>query len=161
MARYVDKLEEEGIAAPASTPVVFYCGADRVVAHDVIDVAGEETCGEVEFVLLLTEEGLHVTVGSDHTDRALETKGLTRRIAVRVPTFYAALSIVAHSDLVLTGPTPLRRLGAGLPPIATLTPPLPLPDHALDLLWHERFAKDPAHAWLRTTISDVVRDVLR
>jgi len=76
VARYVAKLEEEGIAAPKSTPIVFYCGADRVVSHDVIDVTGAETCGEVEFVLLVTDEGLHVTVGSDHTDRALETKSI-------------------------------------------------------------------------------------
>jgi DNA-binding transcriptional LysR family regulator len=105
----------------------------------------------------------HALVGEGlgFVDRALEAKGLTRRIAVRVPTFYAALSIVAHSDLVLTGPTPLRRLSAGLPPIATVAPPLTLPEHALDLLWHERFAKDPAHAWLRTSITDVVRNVLR
>jgi predicted amidohydrolase len=76
VAKYVAKLEEEGIAAPESTPAVFYCGADRVVTHDVIDVTGKETCGEVEFVLLVTDEGLHVTVGSDHTDRALETKSI-------------------------------------------------------------------------------------
>jgi predicted amidohydrolase len=72
VARYVAKLEEEGIAAPESTPVVFPCGVDRVVCHDVIDVTGDRTCGEVEFVLLVTREGIHVTVGSDHTDRALE-----------------------------------------------------------------------------------------
>ncbi|MGH8913609.1 MAG: DUF2848 family protein [Acidimicrobiia bacterium] len=76
VARYVAKLEEEGIAAPKSTPVVFYCGADRVLTHHVIDVAGAETCGEVEFVLLVTDDGLHVTVGSDHTDRALETESI-------------------------------------------------------------------------------------
>ena len=105
----------------------------------------------------------HALVGEGlgFVDRALEAKGLGRRIAVRVPTFYAALSIVAHSDLILTGPTPLRRLGAGLPPIAALPPPLLLPEHALDLLWHERFAKDPAHAWLRASITEVVRDALR
>jgi predicted amidohydrolase len=76
VARYVAKLEEEGIAAPESTPTVFYCGADRVVAHDEIQVTGNETCGEVEFVLLVTEEGIHVTVGSDHTDRALEQQSI-------------------------------------------------------------------------------------
>ncbi|HVR80227.1 MAG TPA: DUF2848 family protein [Acidimicrobiia bacterium] len=72
VARYVAKLEEEGIAAPESTPAVFPCGADRVVSHDVIDVTGDRTCGEVEFVLLITDDGIHVTLGSDHTDRALE-----------------------------------------------------------------------------------------
>jgi hypothetical protein len=76
VARYITKLEEEGIAAPHSTPAVFHCGADRVVAHDEIQVFGEQTCGEVEFVLVLTEEGLHVTAGSDHTDRALETQAI-------------------------------------------------------------------------------------
>jgi predicted amidohydrolase len=76
VARYIAKLEEEGIAAPSSTPAVFQCGADRVVAHDEIQVIGEETCGEVEFVLVVTEEGLHVTAGSDHTDRALETQAI-------------------------------------------------------------------------------------
>jgi predicted amidohydrolase len=70
--RYVAKLEEEGIAPPASIPSLFRVGADRVVAHDTIDVTGTETCGEVEFVLLVTDQGIHVTVGSDHTDRALE-----------------------------------------------------------------------------------------
>ncbi len=76
VARYVAKLEEEGIAAPESTPVVFPCGADRVVSHDVIDVTGDRTCGEVEFVLLVTDQGVHVTVGSDHTDRALEQESI-------------------------------------------------------------------------------------
>ncbi len=70
--RYVAKLEDEGIAPPASIPSLFRVGADRVVAHETIDVTGSETCGEVEFVLLVTDQGVHVTVGSDHTDRALE-----------------------------------------------------------------------------------------
>jgi hypothetical protein len=72
VAKYVEKLAEEGIKPPASIPMVFEVGADRVVSHDVIDVTGDETCGEVEFVLLVTDDGVHVTVGSDHTDRSLE-----------------------------------------------------------------------------------------
>jgi predicted amidohydrolase len=72
VAKYVEKLAEEGIKPPESIPMVFEVGADRVVSHDVIDVTGEETCGEVEFVLLVTDDGVHVTVGSDHTDRSLE-----------------------------------------------------------------------------------------
>jgi predicted amidohydrolase len=86
VARYIAKLEEEGIAAPTSTPAVFQCGADRAVAHDVIQVVGEQTCGEVEFVLVITDEGLHVTAGSDHTDRALETESipLSKQIVPKV-----------------------------------------------------------------------------
>lgn len=73
---YVAKLEEEGIEPPPSVPMVFDVGADRVVAHDTIEVTGTQSCGEVEFVLLVTPEGLHVTAGSDHTDRALETTSI-------------------------------------------------------------------------------------
>jgi len=76
VARYVAKLEEEGIPAPDSTPVVFPCGVDRVVSHEVIEVTGDKTCGEIEFVILITEEGVHITVGSDHTDRALEQESI-------------------------------------------------------------------------------------
>ncbi len=74
--KYVEKLAEEGIKPPESIPMVYGVGADRVVSHDVIDVAGDETCGEVEFVLLVTDDGVHVTVGSDHSDRALETESI-------------------------------------------------------------------------------------
>lgn len=70
--RYVAKLAEEGIEPPPSIPMVFMVGADRVVSHRVIDVTGNETCGEIEFVLLVTDDGIHVTAGSDHTDRSLE-----------------------------------------------------------------------------------------
>lgn len=74
--RYVDKLAEEGIEPPPTIPMVFTVGADRVVAHDVIDVTGPETCGEVEFVLVVADDGVHVTVGSDHTDRSLEQQSI-------------------------------------------------------------------------------------
>jgi predicted amidohydrolase len=86
VTRYVEKLKEEGIPAPESVPVVFSVGPDRVVSHDDIRVTGEETCGEVEFVLLVTDEGVHVTVGSDHTDRALEQTSipLSKQIVPKV-----------------------------------------------------------------------------
>lgn len=74
--QYVAKLEAEGIAAPPRVPMVFDVGVDRIVSHDNIEVTGAESCGEVEFVLLVAEDGIHVTVGSDHTDRALETKSI-------------------------------------------------------------------------------------
>lgn len=73
---YVEKLAEEGIEPPPSVPMVFPVGRDRVVAHDVIDVTGDHTSGEVEFVLLVTEDGIHVTAGSDHTDRSLEQQSI-------------------------------------------------------------------------------------
>lgn len=86
VAAYVDSLAAKGIEPPAKTPMVFTNGADRVVTHSVIDVMGEKTCGEVEFVLLVSDDGIHVTVGSDHTDRALEEESipLSKQVAPKV-----------------------------------------------------------------------------
>jgi len=105
VARYVAKLEKEGIPAPESTPVVFPCGADRVVSHDVIDVTGDQTCGEVEFVLLVADEGIHVTVGSDHTDRALEQESivLSKQVVPKVvaDTAWRLDEVAEHWDQLL------------------------------------------------------------
>jgi hypothetical protein len=42
-----------------------------------IQVSGENSSGEIEFVLLNTEGEIWVGVGSDHTDRKVETYGVT------------------------------------------------------------------------------------
>ena len=119
--KYVAKLESEGIAPPDSVPMLFRVGADRVVTHDRIEVTGQETCGEIEFVLLITHEGVHVTVGSDHTDRALEQQSIPLSKQV-VPKVLAAeawrLADVADhwDDLILEAwvgedSTPYQRTG--------------------------------------------------
>lgn len=104
----------------------------------------------------------HVVVSGRDTrpslvDRALAERGLRRRVALRLPHFYSALAIAAASDLVLTAPTALARFipaGSGL---VALEPPLPLPEHTVQLVWHERFSSDPGHLWLRRTLTEVAR----
>lgn len=98
--------------------------------------------------------------GSGLVDRALEKHGLRRRIALRVPHFYSALAIVASCDLILTAPTGLARVapeGAG---VRTLEPPLRLPSHHVNLVWHERMTKDPGHSWLRELVHDLSREAV-
>ncbi len=95
--------------------------------------------------------------GSGPVDRALSRQGARRRIALRLPSFAAALAIVARSDLALTGPTGLARLAPPDFRIAMYPPPLTLPHHSVDLVWHERFTNDPGHGWLRDLFADVAR----
>ena len=97
--------------------------------------------------------------GQGPVDRALAERGLARRVALRIPHFYSALAIVARSDLVLTAPTTLARLAPKKPEVVALSPPLRLPGHSVNLVWHERFSKDPAHAWLREVLADVAREI--
>ncbi|MCH9687397.1 MAG: LysR family transcriptional regulator [Deltaproteobacteria bacterium] len=93
--------------------------------------------------------------GQGMVDRILANEGLQRRIALRVPHFYSAPAIIARSDLVLTAPTALRSLLPPGTPLVVLPPPLPLPEHAIVMIWHERFSEDPGHRWLRGEIAEV------
>jgi len=42
-----------------------------------VDVVGEDSSGEVEFVLVAEPDAMYVGVGSDHTDRKVEAYGVT------------------------------------------------------------------------------------
>jgi DNA-binding transcriptional LysR family regulator len=82
-------------------------------------------------------------------DEALAKRRLERRIVLSVPQFTAALSIVARSELVLTAPSALAGAGCRELGMVVLPPPLPLPEHTVSLVWHERFSSDAGHHWLR------------
>jgi DNA-binding transcriptional LysR family regulator len=97
--------------------------------------------------------------GPGFVDQLLAERGLRRRIALRIPHFYAALAIVAKTNLVLTAPHALGYLAPESSGIAMLECPLPLPKHSVNLVWHERYTKDPGHAWLRQLLTDVSRDL--
>jgi DNA-binding transcriptional LysR family regulator len=99
--------------------------------------------------------------GPGLVDHLLEQHGRVRRIALRVPNFYSALAIVARSDLVLTAPSALARLAPADLPVRALAPPLRLPRHSVNLVWHERFSNDPGHRWLRNLVLEVARAIHR
>ncbi|SDN25516.1 Protein of unknown function [Fictibacillus solisalsi] len=70
---HIDELANEGIPAPPEIPMVYPVSNLLVTQEDQIQLLGGKTSGEVEFVLVITPQGNYVTVGSDHTDRSLET----------------------------------------------------------------------------------------
>jgi hypothetical protein len=77
MEHHITELEALGVARPAETPT-FYCVAhSRLSQAPRIDVTGGTTSGELEFVLVESGGELYVGIGSDHTDRELETVGVT------------------------------------------------------------------------------------
>lgn len=75
--KHIAELEELGIARPASTPIYYRVAARRLTTADAIEVTGADSSGEVEFVLIGAEGRIFVGVGSDHTDRKVETYGVT------------------------------------------------------------------------------------
>jgi hypothetical protein len=70
---HVRELAVQGIPAPAEIPTIFRTTLDRLTVADEIEVVGGRTAGEAEVVLLVKGEEIWVAIGSDHTDRELET----------------------------------------------------------------------------------------
>ena len=77
MEAHIKELEALGVARPASTPIFYRVAASRLTTADTIQVSGNSSSGEVEFVLANIEGEIWVGVGSDHTDREVETYGVT------------------------------------------------------------------------------------
>lgn len=72
VARHVEELARAGVPRPASTPTCYHLDPQLVTQSEVVVVAGPNTSGEVEPVLVVTGGRRLLTVGSDHTDRDLE-----------------------------------------------------------------------------------------
>ena len=92
-------------------------------------------------------------------DELLAERGLRRRVVASVPTFTAALLVVADTDLVgrtgrWTAAWQRERLG-----LVAFEIPLPLPDLPLAQAWHPRDEKDPAHMWLRRRVREIAADL--
>jgi hypothetical protein len=75
--KHIAELAAIGIAPPASTPIYYRCAARRLTTADSIECTGTDSSGEVEFVLFGTNGRIFVGVGSDHTDRKVETYNIT------------------------------------------------------------------------------------
>src|SRR5258707_7070417 len=75
--KHIADREAIGIAGPATTPIYSRVAARRLTTEDSIEVCGEESSGEVEFVLIGWQGRIFVGVGSDHTDRKVETYSVT------------------------------------------------------------------------------------
>ncbi|MGM4928881.1 DUF2848 domain-containing protein [Tardiphaga sp. 619_E2_N8_5] len=74
---HIKELEALGIAPPASTPIYYRCSARRFTTDGMIECTDENSSGEVEFCLFASGGKTYVGVGSDHTDRKVETYNIT------------------------------------------------------------------------------------
>jgi hypothetical protein len=75
--KHIAELEAIGIARPATTPIYYRVAACRLTMEDSIEVSGEDSSGEVEFVLIGWQGRTFVGCGSDHTDRKVEAYSVT------------------------------------------------------------------------------------
>ena len=76
--KHIEELKKEGVPAPESTPTAYEMITQLVYFDHEIEVIGERTSGEAEYVLLCSGEEVYVGVGSDHTDRELESVSIIK-----------------------------------------------------------------------------------
>ena len=83
---HIHELEALGMPRPSRTPIFYRAAASLVTTANAIQVVGAETSGEVEFVILPRSDGIWIGLGSDHTDRALETTSvaLSKQMCAKV-----------------------------------------------------------------------------
>ncbi len=79
---HIDELAELGVPRPASIPLFMVFPPWLVSQAPSITVAGPESSGEAEIVVVVDRDEAFVTVGSDHTDRALEAVDIVASKAV-------------------------------------------------------------------------------
>ena len=103
--KHIRELEALGVKRPATTPIFYRCAAARLTTDDTIECTGEKSGGEVEFVLLQHGGRLWVGTGSDHTDREVETYGVTvsKQMCDKpvAPLFWAFDDVADHWDRLI------------------------------------------------------------
>lgn len=71
---HIRELEALGVKRPASVPTFYLVASALLTTEGVVDVLGTHSSGEVEVVLIHSaSDGLLVGIGSDHTDRRVES----------------------------------------------------------------------------------------
>jgi len=103
--KHIAELEAIGVARPASTPIYYRCSARRLTTEDEIEVCGENSSGEVEFVLIGWQGRIFVGLGSDHTDRKVETYSVTvsKQMCDKVmaPVLWELEEVAGHWDQMI------------------------------------------------------------
>ncbi|MCB1389104.1 MAG: LysR family transcriptional regulator [Rhodobacteraceae bacterium] len=102
--------------------------------------------------VLFSPEGRATAMG----DAALARIGRKRQVVMTMPVFSGVYLAVAGSDLVALLPGQLAHRVAMRLPIDVYVAPMPLPAATIQIIWHRRQSRNPAHAWLRDRIAEIL-----
>jgi hypothetical protein len=102
---HIRELVAIGVRRPNRTPIFYRASAALLTTADLIEVVGEHSSGEVEVVVFALDDGAWVGVGSDHTDRKLETisVSLSKQVCAKPvgPFLWRLDDVIAHWDRLL------------------------------------------------------------
>lgn len=133
-------------------PGVFIASRNHPRVRRVLSKEAFNREGHVDILLLLGRAG----AGNRAIEQAMRDAGLVRRIVATVPTFAAAASVVASTELLSGMPLRAARLFERALPIRVLEGPVPPYRFPMHLCWHERTQEDPAVAAFRDVVVEAL-----
>jgi hypothetical protein len=74
---HIQELEAIGVRRPRAVPLFYRVSASLLTTATEIQVTGGDSSGEAEAVLIKHDDTFWVGIGSDHTDRKVESYGVT------------------------------------------------------------------------------------
>lgn len=102
---HIAELEKLGVKRPRSIPTFYPVSSVRLTTRSSMEALGAESSGEVEFVLLQHDQRLWVGVGSDHTDRRVESYdiGVSKQMCDKpvASTWWALEDVSDHWDRLM------------------------------------------------------------
>ena len=103
----------------------------------------------------------HLEISSAHEDTSfidawLADRGLMRQVALRTP-YLSAAPILAQSDMAVTLSRRIAQDFVRNHPLQICEPPYPSPRLRTMMVWHRRLDRQPAHQWLRKSVSALVK----
>lgn len=71
---HIKELEEQlGVPAPKRIPTIMQCSNILLTQDENLHFLGGESSGEVEYIIIRQGEKTYISLGSDHTDRKMES----------------------------------------------------------------------------------------
>lgn len=95
----------------------------------------------------------------DIVDMALAKHGASRQILLRCEHFFAAISAVAQSDLIITVPQTFAKSLQNQMAITLCDLPFDTPELPIYMYWHENNTTNPVNSWFREKLVTVAEEL--
>ncbi|BAZ17795.1 transcriptional regulator LysR family protein [Calothrix sp. NIES-4071] len=92
-------------------------------------------------------------------DEQLREKGLQRRIVITVNQFNLVPELIANSDLISAIPLRTLQRSPLKEQLHVAELPIEVAPALLQMMWHERKQREPAHEWLREIIVEICKNL--
>lgn len=77
--KHIEELQRDlNVKPPKQIPTIFECSRRILTRDKNLDVFGNQNSGEAEYVIVLFKKKIYIGLGSDHTDRELESYNVAK-----------------------------------------------------------------------------------